>query len=202
MVFDHTARSGQETILIDDSTGRAGGMPLSDGLLARLAKAGLPVQAADPGRQRTGRRRRPRRERSAANVDQQAYFAAVAARAVLPLFKARKAPFVLVFWSRDPDGTQHNQGDSLGRLVPGINGPTSLAAIRNAEANLAALLAALAEQGLADDDRRGPDVGSRLLHHLEGERDERFGDPGLQGRPEPASCRRASWPSTSRTSSA
>ncbi len=29
------------------------------------------------------------------------------------MFKARNKPFVLVFWSRDPDGTQHNQGDSL-----------------------------------------------------------------------------------------
>ena len=54
----------------------------------------------------------------------------------------------MVFWSRDPDGTQHNQGDSLGRLVPGINGPTSLAAISNADDNLARLLAALKEQGL------------------------------------------------------
>ena len=50
---------------------------------------------------------------------------------------------MLVFWSRDPDGTQHNQGDSLNRLVPGINGATSLASIRNADNNLAALLAAL-----------------------------------------------------------
>ncbi len=69
---------------------------------------------------------------------------------MLPLFKARQKPFVLVFWSRDPDGTQHNQGDSLGRLVPGINGPTSLASIRNADDNLAALQAALREQGLAE----------------------------------------------------
>ena len=29
------------------------------------------------------------------------------------MFKARNKPFVLVFWSRDPDGSQHNQGDSL-----------------------------------------------------------------------------------------
>ena len=29
------------------------------------------------------------------------------------MLKARNQPFVLVFWSRDPDGTQHNQGDSL-----------------------------------------------------------------------------------------
>jgi arylsulfatase A-like enzyme len=57
---------------------------------------------------------------------------------------------VLVFWSRDPDGTQHNQGDSRNALVPGINGPTSLAAIRNADDDLARLEKALAELGLAD----------------------------------------------------
>ena len=44
-------------------------------------------------------------------------------------------PFVLVFWSRDPDGTQHNQGDSLLKVEPGINGPTSLAAVKNADDN-------------------------------------------------------------------
>jgi len=43
---------------------------------------------------------------------------------------------VLVYWSRDPDGTQHGQGDSLNELTPGINGPTSRAAIRNADDNL------------------------------------------------------------------
>jgi len=149
LVFDHAARSGQETILIDDSTGRPAGIPLSDELKARLGTAGLPVQAPTRGANgAAGNADAP--GTLAANVDQQAYFADVAAKAVLPLFKARKAPFVLVFWSRDPDGTQHNQGDSLGRLVPGINGPTSLAAIRNADTNLATLLAALKEQGLAE----------------------------------------------------
>ena len=58
---------------------------------------------------------------------------------MLPLFKERGKPFVMVFWSRDPDGTQHNQGDSLGALMPGINGPTSLAAIRNADNDLGQL---------------------------------------------------------------
>ncbi|HEV2546813.1 MAG TPA: alkaline phosphatase family protein [Stellaceae bacterium] len=80
---------------------------------------------------------------------QQNYFAEVATKVVLPLFKARARPFVLVFWSRDPDGTQHNQGDSRNALVPGINGPTSLAAIRNADDDLARLEKALAELGLA-----------------------------------------------------
>ena len=42
----------------------------------------------------------------------------------------------MVYWSRDPDGSQHNQGDSFVRLQPGINGPTSLAGIRNADGNL------------------------------------------------------------------
>ena len=65
------------------------------------------------------------------------------------MFKTRNQPFVMVFWSRDPDGTQHNQGDSLGKLTPGINGPTSLAAIKNADDDLAKLRAALDQFGLA-----------------------------------------------------
>jgi len=68
---------------------------------------------------------------------------------VLPMFKARNKPFVLVFWSRDPDGTQHNQGDSHLKVTPGINGPTSLASIKNADDNLAELRKALDELGLA-----------------------------------------------------
>ena len=65
------------------------------------------------------------------------------------MLKARNKPFVLVFWSRDPDGTQHNQGDSLLKVTPGINGPTSLAAIKNADDNLAELRQALDQLGLA-----------------------------------------------------
>jgi hypothetical protein len=85
-----------------------------------------------------------------ANIVQQDYFAAVTTRAILPIFKERNKPFVLVFWSRDPDGTQHYQGDSLNSLVPGINGPTSLAAIRNADDDLARICAALRELGLLE----------------------------------------------------
>src|SRR4029078_3096300 len=62
----------------------------------------------------------------------------------------RDRPFVLMFWSRDPDGTQHFQADSPNSLVPGINGPTSLAAIRHADDNLARIRAALGELGLLD----------------------------------------------------
>jgi hypothetical protein len=85
-----------------------------------------------------------------ANVAQQAYMADVATKVVLPMFKARGKPFVLVFWSRDPDGSQHNTGDSLNTLTPGINGPTSMAGIKNADDNLAQLRRALGDLGLAD----------------------------------------------------
>jgi hypothetical protein len=73
----------------------------------------------------------------------------VATRVVLPMFQARAKPFVLVYWSRDPDGSQHNTGDSLNALVPGINGPTSIAGIRNADNNLAQLRKDLDDLGLA-----------------------------------------------------
>jgi arylsulfatase A-like enzyme len=72
----------------------------------------------------------------------------VATKVLLPRFKMAGKPFVMVFWSRDPDGTQHGQGDSLNTLTPGINGPTSLAAIRNASNNLGALRKAVADLGL------------------------------------------------------
>jgi len=83
------------------------------------------------------------------NTAQQAYFADIASKIVLPLFKERAKPFVLVFWSRDPDGSQHNTGDSLNTITPGINGPTSLAGIKNADNNLAQLRKALDELGLS-----------------------------------------------------
>lgn len=150
LIFDHTERTGQHTIVIDDSTGRTGGIPLSDELRQRLASAQLPTQSptrGDNGKSGTS----TTAGTLAANVEQQEFFVGAATKAVLPLFKDRKKPFVIVFWSRDPDGTQHNQGDSLGRLIPGINGPTSLAAIRNVDNNLTSLLAGLKAQGLDRD---------------------------------------------------
>jgi hypothetical protein len=149
LIFDHTARDGQKTIVIDDATGSPAGVPLSREVTEALAAAGLPAKAPSRGANGDpGTATKP--GTSVANVEQQNWFAAVAAKAVLPLFKQRGKPFVLVFWSRDPDGTQHFQGDSFGKVVPGINGPTSLAAIRNADDDLALLQQALTAQGLAD----------------------------------------------------
>jgi hypothetical protein len=147
LIFDHTERSGEQTIVVDDVTGRAGGIPLSTEVQKRLKDAGIDVQAPTRGDNgQAGDFQKPGTLQ--ANVAQQDYFLSVTTKVVLPLFKERSKPFMLVFWSRDPDGTQHNQGDSLGRLMPGINGSTSLAAIRNADHDLAELLAALKSLGL------------------------------------------------------
>src|SRR5215467_7679226 len=45
LIFDHTERSGSETIVIDDSTGRVGGIPLCEEMQKRLKAAGLEPQA-------------------------------------------------------------------------------------------------------------------------------------------------------------
>ena len=151
LIFDHTDRAdkpGLHSIVIDDSTGGKTGVPLSDEMKDALAKAGLALVA--PGRGDNGKAGDAKTPgTTSANTAQQAYFSDIASKVVLPIFKARGKPFVLVFWSRDPDGSQHNQGDSLNTLTPGINGPTSMASIRNADDNLAQLRKALDDLGLA-----------------------------------------------------
>ena len=114
------------------------------------------------------------------------------------MFKAAGKPFVLVFWSRDPDGTQHNQGDSLNQLVPGINGPTSQAAVKNADDNLAAILDPLKALGTRCDDRC-----DRSAPIMAFPRFPKTAKPARHRRSitkmfRPANCRRGSSPSTSR----
>src|SRR5689334_912733 len=149
LVFDPTERSGEQTILVDDATGTPKGISLSAEVSERLKSVSLPLAAPTRGVNGSpGNVAKP--GTLSANVVQQDYFASVATRVVLPMFKERDKPFVLVFWPRDPDGTQHNEGDSLNMLTPGINGPTSLAAIRNADDDLARIRSALNELGLLD----------------------------------------------------
>src|SRR6202140_3327125 len=151
LLFDHTDRAdrpGLHSIVIDDSTGAKTGVPLSEEMKAALTKAGLPLAAPPRGDNgKAGDAKTP--GTLVPNTAQQAYFADATSKVVLPMFKERAKPFVLVFWSRDPDGTQHNTGDSLNTLTPGINGPTSLASIKNADNNLAQLRKALDDLGLA-----------------------------------------------------
>jgi hypothetical protein len=126
-----------QTVIIDDGTGTADGVPLGPQVSSELLRAGLPT--ATPTRtQRTGNNVTP--GTTSPNTEQQGYYADAVTRVILPMFKESGKPFVLLYWSRDPDGTQHFQGDSLNKLVPGINGPTSKAALRNADNNLKQIL--------------------------------------------------------------
>jgi hypothetical protein len=125
------------TVFIDDATGTTNGIPLPASVVTALTNAGLPtvtpLRVQPSGTNTTPGTLLP-------NATQQQYFADATTKAVLPAFKANGNPFVLVYWSRDPDGTQHNQGDSLNTLVPGINGPTSKAGVHNADNNLKQIL--------------------------------------------------------------
>ena len=134
--IEHHFRKPQ-TIILDDSTGSDGGVPLTQEVQSALVTAGLGTKPT-PRNQPSGTAFSP--GTLEANVGQQQWFADATTKVVLPKFARGSRPFVLVFWSRDPDGTQHNQGDSLNKLQPGINGPTSKAAVGNADANLKQLL--------------------------------------------------------------
>jgi arylsulfatase A-like enzyme len=137
-----------DAIVIDDATGHANSVPLPVSLYEAFNKAGLQRDAptrtngyADASQGSNGfsgdaivpGTRHP-------NLTQQQWFADVTTEILLPHFAEANKPFVLLFWSRDPDGTQHNQGDSLQTLAPGINGDTTRQALRNVDHNLKQLL--------------------------------------------------------------
>jgi arylsulfatase A-like enzyme len=128
----------------DDEIGNAEGFPIPAWVLERMLKRDLRLTA--PKGTEDGK---------TANVDQQKYFTDVVVKAILPRFSEdwvkRKKPFLLIFWSPDPDHTQHSQQDSLDKLDPGINGPTSKAAIHNADHNLSQILDALKANGLQEN---------------------------------------------------
>ena len=149
-----------ETVIIDDSTGRDGGVPVRPDIADALQAAGLTTVAPTRANGQfdktkldngfSGNNETP--GTIAANEVQQQYFASTLTEAILPAFVKAGKPFVVVYWSRDPDGTQHNQGDSLNQLKPGINGPTSRRARLNADNNLRQILEYLqAVAGLAED---------------------------------------------------
>ncbi|MBQ1541051.1 MAG: alkaline phosphatase family protein [Caulobacteraceae bacterium] len=140
------ARDGKGTIVLDDAF-PPDDFPLPADVKAAIRAAGLQATPPDRGLNSwPGTSIMPGVR--VANVEQQDWFTAVATKVLLPRFKAANKPFVMVFWSRDPDGTQHNQGDSLNTLAPGINGPTAMAAIRNASKDLGELRKALKDLGL------------------------------------------------------
>jgi arylsulfatase A-like enzyme len=125
------------TVILEGATGTPRAVPLSSETAALLKAAGLPP-APPPREQSPGTNTTPGTR--AANVEHQQWFADAATKAILPAFAKSPEPFVLVYWSGDPDHTQHAQGDSLNQLSPGINGITSKAAVQNADRNLKQIL--------------------------------------------------------------
>lgn len=146
------------TVVVDDATGSSNGVPLNPAIVELFLRAGLGTNAPDRANGSTNAADRRANGYGgnnslpgtlAANVDQQKFFADALTKVVLPRFALNPAPFVIVFWSRDPDGTQHNQGDSLDDIHQGINGPTSKTAVKNCDSNLAQIRQALRSLNLA-----------------------------------------------------
>jgi arylsulfatase A-like enzyme len=139
-IQDIAAMNG-DGIIVDDGAnypigldGRPTGfVRIGDDLARRIKDAGLADRAPVP---------------ATPNTPQQTYMTDVTVKAVLPLMKARGKPFVLLYWSRDPDATQHGQQDGIGVLIPGINGPTGHAGIADADAQLKRILDTLTALGL------------------------------------------------------
>ena len=161
------------TVIVDDSTGRAGGVTLRSDVVNSINKNPYFITTYVTPGYTTSAIIAPARTNGCAateqcsnglagtnttsgttspNTIQQNYFVDVLTRAILPTFNTEKKPFAAVYWSRDPDGSQHNQGDSLNSITPGINGPTSLAGIKNADNNLGQILSYLN----ATDDPNNP----------------------------------------------
>jgi len=142
---------------LDDKTGISGGLGLPAWFEAGMKNAGIappPPPAAVPDR------------------DQEDWMAQASTKIVLPYFKKNAKPFIILFWSRDPDFSQHNGKDSIGSTTPGINGPSGLAGTHNADAILGMLL----EQLKALDLDRTTDVfvtadhGFTTITHQDGTR--------------------------------
>ena len=113
LIFDHTDKIGTDglhSIVVDDSTGGKGGVPLSDEMKAALAKVSLPLETPSRGdNAKAGDSKTP--GTTVPNLAQQAYFTDVATKVVLPMFKARNKPFVMVVWSRDPDRSEEHTSE-------------------------------------------------------------------------------------------
>jgi arylsulfatase A-like enzyme len=139
-IQDVTQLGASTTIFFDDDTGTRTGIVLRPDVIEQLKQAGLPLET--PGRAQTTN------PGKSTNIIQQTYYRDIVTKVILPHIKSTGKPFMIVYWSPDPDGTQHSQLDSPNEMTPGINGPTSLAALKVADDDLAAIMAALKDLDL------------------------------------------------------
>jgi arylsulfatase A-like enzyme len=153
-IQDSTAIPDQ-TLILDDSSGGPNGLALPAWFEAGMKNAGLappPPPASVP------------------DIAQEAWLSRAANDIVLPHLKDSGKPFILLFWSRDPDFSQHNGKDSIGSVTPGINGASGRAGIHNADTVLGQLLARLKALGLdrSTDVFVTADHGFTTLTHQDG----------------------------------
>jgi len=135
-IQDPTAGAdGAQTLILDDNTGHEGGFGLPAWFTREMKNAF--VTGGAPASQ-------------VPNIPQEVWLMKATTRIVLPHFAQSGKPFAMLFWSRDPDVSQHGTRDSLGEYEPGINGPSGLAGTRDADTMLGELRQALKEQGLED----------------------------------------------------
>ncbi len=127
------APDSSQTLILDENTGHEGGFGLP-AWFTREMKAAF-VGPESP-------------KTSLPDYEQENWQMRAVSRIVLPHFADAGKPFALLFWSRDPDITQHYAPESIGEYDPGINGITALAATRHADSQLGALLKALKDAGL------------------------------------------------------
>ena len=145
---EYNTLSAGGQVVIDDSTGTTG-FPLPPDITEAITKAGLspdtPSRNNGYGDKSQNNNGYSGDARNAGTLDsnhvQQQWYADIATKVLLPTFTQKPDDnFVLLFWSRDPDGTQHNEGDSLQNLAPGINGDTAKRGLRNADHALKQLI--------------------------------------------------------------
>jgi predicted AlkP superfamily pyrophosphatase or phosphodiesterase len=133
-IQDSTAADdGMQTLILDDATGHEGGIGLPGWFSRDMKQAFVGPEAP---------------KTNVPNIEQEVYLMKATTRIVLPHFAESGKPFAMVFWSRDPDMSQHNGKDSVGEYEPGINGPSGKAGTRDADSMLGELRQALKEQGL------------------------------------------------------
>jgi arylsulfatase A-like enzyme len=129
-------------LFIDDSTGTPAnpdGSPTKSTLLGKALAADIAKAAAGIAAPPLS---------GTPNIVQQAWLRQTVTQVVIPRLQESGKPFAVLYWSRDPDTTQHGALDSDGNLVPGINSTSGRAAIANADADLKGILETLKQYGL------------------------------------------------------
>jgi len=150
LIQDISGADGRSTVIVDDATGSSRGTPLDPAIASAITAAGLSLDP-DSHKANGSMYSDSKTGLKVSNAAQQGWFTDVATKVVLPRFVKSGKPFALVYWSRDPDGTQHNTGDSINVFTPGINGPTALSGVRDASDNLQRLIDTLKALGVYDN---------------------------------------------------